>query len=88
MEREDRYRREQAEREEKRENERECRQELLLTTLKEAQPAVPQKVSIQNLNLPSMKEGDDLVEFITIWKLHLKDQKFLRMSGQGKPKIE
>ena len=56
LDREDRYRREQANREERREVERERRQEVLLTTLREAQPAVPQRVSIQKLDLPRMKE--------------------------------
>ena len=72
---EDKYRREQTEREKKREDERERRQNLLMTTLKEAQPTVPQKVTIQNLMLPTMKEGDDPVDFINYLEAALRRAK-------------
>ena len=52
------------EREAKREEEREAREARLLTTLRAAQPAVPQNVSISKLNLPKMKDTDDPVVFI------------------------
>ena len=75
LEREDRQKREQLEREERREEERERREDGLLTTLKEAQPAVPQKVNIHKLDLPRMKEGDDSVVFIDYLDSALKRSK-------------
>ena len=62
-------------REEKKEEEWERRQERLLETLKGAQPAIPQKVSIQKLDLPRMKDGDDPVEFINYIEIALKRSK-------------
>ena len=47
----------------------------MLTTLRDTQPAVPQKVSIQKLDLPCMKEGDDPVVFINYLESALKRSK-------------
>ena len=47
----------------KREEEREAGEARLLTTLRAAQPTVPQNVSISKLNLPKMKDTDDPVVF-------------------------
>ena len=63
-ERRDRERREAREREERREEERERREARLITTLKEAQSAVPQRVTINNHKVLQMKETDDLESFL------------------------
>ena len=55
---------EREEREQKREEERERREARLLTTLRVAKPAVPQRVTINNHNVPQMKESDDLESFV------------------------
>ena len=71
----EREKREQIEREEQREERRIEREETrkrkekeqqaqLITTLKEAQPAVPQRITINNHKVPQMKEGDNLESFI------------------------
>ena len=48
-----------------RELQREERQAELLAQLKEAQPVVPQQITIQKEELPRMKDKDDLELFIT-----------------------
>ena len=47
------------------------REEKLLTTLREAQPAVLQTVTINNQNLPEMKESDDVEAFVTLFEAAL-----------------
>ena len=47
------------------------REERLLTTLKEAQPAVPQQVTIQTHKLPDMKENDEAELFVTMFEAAL-----------------
>ena len=44
------------------------REERLLTTLKEAQPAVPQQVNISHHKLPDMKDTDDIEMFVTMFE--------------------
>ena len=63
--------REEREREDRRERERReekeerlAREERLITTLKAAQPAIPQKVTINSNRLPAMKEGEDIEVFL------------------------
>ena len=46
------------------ERDREARQAELLTQLKQAQPAVPQQVTIQQQKLPQMREKDDIELFV------------------------
>ena len=59
------------EREVKREDEREAREQRLLTTLREAQPAVPQTVTIQSHKLPEMKDSDDAELFMSLFEAAL-----------------
>ena len=73
--REEERRREDNLREERREaRERQAREEAeereakLLATLKEAQPAIPQTVHLDNTKLPSMVKGEDLETFIDLFE--------------------
>ena len=47
------------------------REERLLTTLKVAQAAVPQHVTIQNQKLPEMKDTDEVELFVTMFEAAL-----------------
>ena len=47
----------------------------MLQTLREAQPAAPQKVNIHKVDLPRIKEGDDPVVFINYLETALKRSK-------------
>ena len=59
------------EREEKLHRENERREERLLA-LKDAQPAVPQTVTIVNHKLPDMREGEEIETFLGMFKAALK----------------
>ena len=54
------------------EREREDRHRQLIQQLQDRQPAVPQTVHVSQLTLPSMKESDDIEEFITCLEIALK----------------
>ena len=69
---------ERIEREEKWEEERERREARLLTTLKEAQPAVPQHVNIKKLELSKMRDKDDPETFIKYLEVALTRSKIPR----------
>ena len=47
-------------------------EERLLTALREAQPVVPQTITIQNHKLSEMKEGDDAELFVTMFEAALR----------------
>ena len=81
LEREDR----RQELEARREEEREARQIQLITTLREAQPAVPQSSTIQNTKLPEMKEADDMELFIAMFEAALRSNNI--PMGQWKNKL-
>ena len=65
----ERERIEQREKDDLSEERRQQEQARLLTTLRETQPAVPQRVTINNHKVPLMKEGD-LRALWYNWKLH------------------
>ena len=44
------------------------REERLLQTLKEAQPTIPQQVTISHTKLPDMRETDDAEMFVTMFE--------------------
>ena len=44
------------------------REERLLQTLKEAQPTIPQQVTINHTKLPDMRETDDVEMFVTMFE--------------------
>ena len=48
------------------------REERLLLALKEAQPAVPQTVTIQSNKLPKMREGEEIETFIGMFEAALR----------------
>ena len=84
------------EREEKRDQERQRelweqkeadirQEERLLTTLREAQPAVPQTVTIHNQKLPEMKDTDDTELFIAMFEAALRSNTVPH--GQWKNKL-
>ena len=64
--------REEAEREESREE----RRRLLMTQLREVLPVVPQTVQIMQHKLPTMTEKDDVEHFITQLEKALKSANF------------
>ena len=51
--------------------EAEQREERLLLALKEAQPVVPQTVTIVNQKLPEMKEGEEIEVFVSMFEVAL-----------------
>ena len=52
--------------------EAEQREERLLLALKEAQPVVPQTVTIVNQKLPEMKEGEEIEVFVSMFEAALR----------------
>ena len=66
----------------RREGEREARQAQLITTLTEAQPTVPQTITIQNTKLPEMKEANDMELFITMFEAALRSNNIPMDSGR------
>ena len=60
------------EREEQNKREVERREERLLLALKEAQPAVPQTVTIVNQKLPDMREGEEIETFLGMFEAALR----------------
>ena len=52
--------------------EAEQREERLLLALKEAQPIVPQTVTIVNQKLPEMKEGEEIEVFVSMFEAALR----------------
>ena len=70
------------ERQARREEERKAREARLLTALKEAQPAVPQTITILNTKLPEMKDTDDTELFIAMFEAALRSNKILRCNGK------
>ena len=79
----ERERREQIERDDKRWREDREQQAKLLVTLKEAQPAVPQKVTINSNRLPVMKDHDDIEIFIPQFEAALISMKVPRDEWKG-----
>ena len=62
-------------------DETERREDKLLLALKEAQPAVPQTVHLDNTKLPTMTKGDDIDLFIEMF------ESAMRVGGGGFLKI-
>ena len=60
--------------------EAERREERLLTALKEAQPVVPQTVTIVNQKLPDMKEEEEIETFIGMFEAALRASRVPRRS--------
>ena len=48
------------------------REERLIEALRQAQPAVPQTVTIVNQKLPEMREGEDIDTFVAVFKAVLR----------------
>ena len=60
------------------------RQERLLTTLKEAQPVVPQTITIQNHKLPEMKEGEDMELYVAMFEAALRSNNIPQAQWKNK----
>ena len=60
------------EREERREKDRDDREAKLLLALKEAQPAVPQTVHLDNIKLPTMNKGEDVEVFVELFETAMR----------------
>ena len=52
---------------------RDERETKILLALKEAQPAVPQTVHIENVKFPKMKEGEDVEVFVELFEAAMRD---------------
>jgi len=62
-------------REDQRRKEAEAREERILIALKEAQPVVPQTVTLMNHKLPKMEQGDQIEHFVSLFEAALKAAK-------------
>ena len=60
------------------------REERLFTTLREAQPVVPQTITIQNHKLPEMKDVEDAELFVTMFEAALRSNNVPHVQWKNK----